>query len=165
MIEYKVATIDDLKEIISIKNKVKEKVIEENLPIWQNGYPQDELLEEDIEKGYGRIIVVDKQIVSYASYYPALYDYDRGTFPIDDVMSFGRIMTKVTETKKGYATFLVKNMIDEAREKKIPGFGILVDSFNKKALSIYLKFGFKYIKTSTFPWAVLDVYYLDLLNE
>ena len=39
--------------------------------------------------------------------------------------------------------------------------GILVDNFNKKALNIYLKFGFKYLKTSQFPWAVLDVYYLE----
>lgn len=165
MMEYKVAILDNLEEIISIKNKVKEQIIEENLLIWQNGYPQDELLHEDIEKGFGRVIVVDEQIVAYASYYPALYDYDPGTFPIDDVMSFGRIMTKVTERNKGYASFLVKSMLDEARQNKIPGFGILVDSFNKKALSIYIKSGFKYIRTSSFPWAVLDVYYLDFSDE
>lgn len=162
---YKVATFDDLDEIISIKNDVKEKVIKENLPIWQNGYPQDELIKEDIENNFGRILVVDGRIVSYATYHPAMYEYDKGTFPNDEVMSFGRVMTKVSETKKGFATTLIEKMIEETKEKKIPGLGILVDDFNKKALNIYLKFGFKYLKTSSFPWAILDVYYLDLSNE
>ena len=119
------------------------------------------LLEEDIINGYGRIVVVDNEIVAYASYYPAIYDYDKGTFPNDDVMSFGRIMTKVGHTNKGYCSFLVDQMIKETREKKIPGMGILVDEFNKKALSIYIKHGFKRIGVGTFPWAVLDIYYLS----
>lgn len=162
---YKVAKKEDLSEIILMKNDVKEKVIKENLPIWQNGYPQDELIDEDIDNGFGRVLVVDNEIVSYATYHPALYEYDKGTFPIDDVMSFGRVMTKVTKTKQGFATKLIEEMIKETKEKKIPGLGILVDDFNKKALNIYLKFGFQYLKTSEFPWAVLDVYYLDLSNE
>lgn len=162
---YKIAKKEHLDEIIKMKNEVKQKVIEEQLPIWQNGYPQDELLFEDIELGYGRIIEVNGNIVAYASFYPALYDYDPGTFPNDHVMSFGRIMTKVSERNKGYASALIKEMIEETKKKNLPGMGILVDDFNKKALSIYLKFGFKYIGTGTFPWAVLDIYYLTFSNE
>lgn len=162
---YKIATLDDLNEIIKMKNDVKKKVIEENLPIWQNGYPQDELIKEDIENDFGRIIVVDNEIVSFATYHPASYEYDNGTFPCDDVMSFGRVMTKVNKTKHGYASILIDEMIKETKEKGYSGLGILVDSFNKKALSIYIKHGFRYLKTSPFPWAVLDVYYLDFDNE
>lgn len=162
---YQIATKSSLDEIISLKNDVKKKVIEEQLPIWQNGYPEDELIIEDIEKGYGRVLIVDNQIVSYASYYPALYDYDPGTFPRDDIMSFGRVMTKVTETNKGYANSLIDEMIKETKQNNIPALGLLVDSFNKRALNIYLKKGFKYIRTDTFPWAVLDIYYLELSNE
>lgn len=162
---YQIAKKEHLNEILSIKNDVKEKVIKENLPIWQNGYPQDDLIEEDIENGFGRILIVNNEIVSYATYHPASYEYDKGTFPNDDVMSFGRVMTKVSQTKKGFATMLIEEMIKETKQKKIPGLGILVDDFNKKALNIYLKFGFKYLKTSSFPWAILDVYYLNLSNE
>lgn len=158
---YQVATFEHLNEIISMKNDVKKKVIEEKLPIWQNGYPEDDLIKEDIENGFGRIIIDNGEIVSYATYHPALYEYDPGTFPIDNVMSFGRVMTKVGKEKRGYASYLIDNMINETKRKMIPGMGILVDNFNKKALNIYLKFGFKYLKTSQFPWAVLDVYYLE----
>ena len=48
MITYNIATIDDLEEILILKNEVKQKVIDEQLPIWQNGYPQDELIKEYI---------------------------------------------------------------------------------------------------------------------
>lgn len=162
---YRVATISDYEEIIKMKNKVKQKVIDENLPIWQDGYPQDELIKEDIDNLFGRVVEVDGKIVSYATYHHASYEYDKGTFPCDEVMSFGRVMTDVNETKKGYASILIENMILETKKMDIPGMGILVDNFNKKALSIYLKHGFKYIKTEKFPWAILDVYYLDFENE
>lgn len=158
---YQIATFDHFEEIIKMKNNVKQKVIDEQLPIWQNGYPEDELIHEDIENGFGRIVIDNDEIVSYATYHPALYEYDLGTFPNDNVMSFGRVMTKVGREKRGYASYLIDCMIKETKEKKIPGMGILVDNFNKKALNIYLKFGFKYLKTSQFPWAVLDVYYLE----
>ena len=158
---YQVATVEHLNEIILMKNDVKQKVVDEKLPIWQNGYPEDDLIKEDIENGFGRIIIDNGEIVSYATYHPALYEYDPGTFPIDNVMSFGRVMTKVGKEKRGYASYLIDNMINETKRKMIPGMGILVDNFNKKALNIYLKFGFKYLKTSQFPWAVLDVYYLE----
>ena len=41
---YRTARIDEISEIISMKNKVKERVIKEGLPIWQNGYPLDEMI-------------------------------------------------------------------------------------------------------------------------
>ena len=42
MFTYRIATMEDYYEIIIMKNAVKQKVIDENLPIWQNGYPTDE---------------------------------------------------------------------------------------------------------------------------
>ena len=47
--EYKKAKISQLDEIIKLKNEVKQRVIKEGLPIWQNGYPLDEMIIEDIE--------------------------------------------------------------------------------------------------------------------
>ena len=162
---YKISTMENFEEIIIMKNAVKQKVIDEKLPIWQNGYPTDEIIKEDIENGYGRMIVVDGKIVSYATFHPALYEYDPGTFPTDELMSFGRVMTKVEETNKGYAYKLIENMIEETKQKGYIGLGILVDDFNKKALNLYLKFGFKYYGTGKFPWAVLDKYYLLFEDE
>lgn len=165
MSTYKIATMEDYDEIIIMKNAVKQKVIDENLPIWQDGYPNDEFIKEDIENNFGRILVVDNKIVSYATYHPCLYEYDSGTFPTDDLMSFGRVMTKVSETRKGYAYELISHIIEETKKKGYKGLGILVDDFNKKALNLYLKFGFKYCGTGKFPWAVLDKYYLLFKNE
>ena len=46
--KYLVATSKHLEEILIMKNKVKERVIKENLPIWKDGYPLDEMIKEDI---------------------------------------------------------------------------------------------------------------------
>ena len=53
---YRKATNDDIINIIAMKNKVKQRIIEENLPIWLNGYPLDELIKEDIENNEGRVV-------------------------------------------------------------------------------------------------------------
>lgn len=165
MINYRIASLVDLENILEIKKEVKKKISSDKLLIWQNNYPSDDLLKEDIENGFGRILEVDDKIVSYASLYPCSYEYDSKTFYSDELMSFGRIMTKVSEVNKGYATSLIEHLIQEVKEKKYPGLGILVDNFNEKALNIYKKFGFKYCGTSNFPWAVLDKYCLKFNDE
>ena len=165
MIEYLVPTLKDLQEIIIIKNQVKEEVIKENLPIWLDGYPDDELIKEDVVTKNARILKDDNEIVCYASYHLASIEYDEDTFPINPIMSFGRLMTKVSMRKKGYAKRLISEMIQETKEKGYLGIGILVDDFNEKALNLYFEFGFKYLKTKQFPWAVLDVYMLEFKNE
>ena len=46
-----------------MKNRVKKRIINENLPIWLNGYPTDELLEEDVLNNYGRVVEIDSKII------------------------------------------------------------------------------------------------------
>lgn len=46
---------------------------------------------------------------------------------------------------KGVATQLLKVAIAEARKKKIPAVGLLVDKGNPTAESLYLKCGFRYV--------------------
>ena len=57
--KYLVATSKHLEEILIMKNKVKERVIKENLPIWKDGYLLDEMIKEDIAHSEGRIIQID----------------------------------------------------------------------------------------------------------
>ena len=75
IMEYKKATLNDLSQIISMKDAVKDRVIKENLPIWKNGYPQDFLIKEDIVNNKARIILIDNEIVAYAAFCHASEDY------------------------------------------------------------------------------------------
>ncbi len=155
---YKTATIRDLEYIIQMKNEVKQRIIQKNLPIWLEDYPTDDLIKEDIEHGFGRIILEDQEIVGYASLYPAISDYPSQTFSEEDLFSFGRVMVKYEG--RHFASYLVDSMIEEIRKMKKRGIGILVDACNEAAVRLYKKYGFSKIGERQFPYAYLDIYEL-----
>ncbi len=154
---YRKTTQQDLDIVIALKNQVKQRVIEQDLAIWQDGYPQDQLIADDFAHGFGRVVEVDGQIVAYAAFYPAESDYPKDTFKSNNVMSFGRVMVADGFVGKGFASFLVQNMIDEARHLGYEGVGILVDDFNERATRLYYRKGFVKEGRNIFPWAELDI--------
>lgn len=155
--KYLKANISQLDEIINLKNEVKERVIKENLPIWKNGYPLDEMIIEDINNQEGRIIVIDNQIVAYSCFHHAEKEYGKGVFKKDNVQSFGRLMVSDKYVGKHIGDYLVKSMIEEAKSLGVEGMGILVDECNKKAYSLYKKYGFEKEGAQQFPYAYLDI--------
>ena len=155
--KYLVATSKHLEEILIMKNKVKERVIKENLPIWKDGYPLDEMIKEDIAHSEGRIIQIDNEIVGYAHFHHCSKEYDLGTFKKDNIQCFGRVMVKDGYVGKHIGDFLIKSMIEEAKKLNVEGVGILVDACNIKAYSLYLKHGFKKEGEDQFPFAYLDI--------
>ncbi|MDE5856615.1 MAG: GNAT family N-acetyltransferase [Anaeroplasmataceae bacterium] len=155
---YRIAEHKDLEEIIQMKNEVKKRIIEENLPIWLDGYPFDEMILEDIEKGYGRVIEEDEKIVGYACFHPAEVEYPPHTFKKENLQSFGRVMVKEGFVGKHYGSYLVKSMIEEAKLMNVEGLGILADACNTKAVRLYEKYGFQKEGSGQFPYAYLDIY-------
>ena len=155
---YRKAVEKDLEEVIFIKNKVKERIIKQGLPIWKNGYPLDSFLEEDIMHGEARIIELDGKVVAYSCFLPTEKEYDSDVFQRDNLYSFGRIMVADGYTGKGVGDFLVKSMIEETKTLGANGMGILVDSCNKIAVNLYQKHGFKKEGEREFPFAYLDIY-------
>ena len=89
--KYEVATLNDLNEIIEMKNKVKERIVKENLPIWKDGYPLDSMIIDDINSKEGRIIRINDEIVAYSCFHHASKEYGSGVFKNDNVQSFGRV--------------------------------------------------------------------------
>lgn len=155
--EYKKAKMSQLEEIIKLKNEVKQRVIKEGLPIWQNGYPLDEMIVEDIENEEGRIVIIDNKIVAYSCFHHAIKEYGKGVFKKDNVQSFGRLMVSDLCVGKHVGDFLVRSMIEESKTLGVEGMGILVDECNIKAYSLYKKYGFKKEGAQQFPYAYLDI--------
>lgn len=163
--EYKKATIDNLKEILVMKNLVKLRVEKENLPIWKNGYPKDNLIEEDIINNRARIIMIDNEIVGYAAFHHASDDYEEGMFLKNNLQTFSRVMVKDNYVGKHIGDFLIKNLIKEAQTLDVNGLAIGVDSCNIKALNLYKKYGFKKEGEYNFTYAYLDLYSLYFEKE
>ena len=120
-----------------MKDEVKERIIKENLPIWKNNYPLNEMLQEDIYHGEGRVIVIDNKVVAYACFHKSEKEYEKGMFKKDNLMSFSRIMVCNEYVGKHIGDFLVKNMILESKSLNKNGLAIAVDACNIKALNLY----------------------------
>lgn len=158
--EYKIALIKDIDQIIQMKNEVKQRIVDENLPIWLNNYPLDEMIIEDINKKEGRIITIDNKVVAYAVFHHASVEYEKGTFKKDNLQCFGRVMVSNEYIHHHVGTFLISKMIEEAKTLNVDGMGLLVDSCNIKALNLYKKFNFVKEGENQFPFAYLDIYTL-----
>lgn len=156
--EYKIAEKSNIKEIIEMKNQVRERVIKEKLPIWKNGYPLDEMIYEDVNNKEARIVVINQEIVAYACFHSAIKEYGKGIFKKDNLYSFSRVMVKDGFTGKHIGDFLISHLIEEAKKLDVEGMGILVDACNIKAVSLYRKHHFIKEGEKEFPFAYLDIY-------
>ena len=163
--KYRKATFQDLKEILIMKTDVKQRIKDEQLPIWLDGYPSDDLIQSDIENGFGRVVEDEEMLVGYACFHKDIEEYPIKTFLKDHLMSFGRVMVKTGFTGKHYGAYLIESMIKEAKSLGANGIGILVDSCNKRALCLYQKYGFTKEGSKQFPFAFLDVYSLYFGNR
>lgn len=151
----------DFEEIIEMKNRVKQRIISKNLPMWLNGYPNDEYILDDLNNNYGRIIKIENKIVGYAAFYSSISEYDGELNDIDDRYSFGRVMVDDGYTGLGIGKFLVSSMIAEAKTICNKGMLITGDDFNEIAINLYKKLGFKKIEEKQFSYAYLSVFKLD----
>ena len=158
---YREANINDYNQIIMMKNRVKERVIKENLPIWLNGYPLDEFIEDDIQNNFGRVIELNNKIVAYAAFHPAYIDYEDYIENIDNHYSYGRVMVDDGYTGLGIGKFLIKSMLNEAINLKQKGMIIAADDCNLKAVNLYKSMGFVKINEIQFPYAYLSIYKLE----
>ena len=152
---YRKPNINEIPEILSMKHRVKQRVLDSGLPMWLNGYPLDEMLVEDIELGEARVVELDGKVVAYAHYCHASKEYDNGTFKKDNLQTFGRVMVDDGYTGKHIGDFLVKSMIEEAKTLNVEGLCITADDFNIKAVNLYKKYGFIKEGEQQFPYAYL----------
>ena len=154
---YRMATKNDYEYIIAMKERVKRRVVEQNLPIWQNGYPTNDMIEEDINCNEARVIEENGKIIAYAAFYHAEKDYGKGVFLKDNLQCFGRLMVDDGYVGKHVGDYLVQQLISEARTLPVDGMGVLVDDCNLKAVNLYKKHGFKKESERQFPYAYLSV--------
>ena len=157
---YRTATKNDLNNIINMKNRVKQRIINQNLPIWLNGYPLDEFIVDDITNNYGRVVEIDGKIAAYSLFCPSNIEYEDYLDDYDNHYSFGRVMVDDNFLGMGVGRFLINNMILEAKSLMQKGMIITADDCNIKAVNLYKSFGFIKVMEFQFPYAYLSVFRL-----
>ena len=58
-IEFRKTTLADVPAVMKIINEAKRLLASADSPQWQNGYPNEETIRQDIEKTWSYVLVVD----------------------------------------------------------------------------------------------------------
>ena len=156
---YCFASEKDIYTCNSLKKEVIARLNSLNLPLWNEEYPSDELIKEDIESGRGRIILNDEdEIIAYASVAPSIEEFNEEVFLHSNLLAISRLMVKTGCENQGIATYFIKQIIDEAKTKGYKGIGIMVHPINERAIKLYKKLGFKFEQRKQYFYGEYDTY-------
>ncbi len=107
--EIRMAYPNEIKRIMEIIQDAKESLAQRQVDQWQDGYPDEEIIFEDILESRGYVAVEDQEVVAYAAVYKgneAAYNeiYD-GKWEHDNYMyvTFHRVAVAKEAAGKGVA--------------------------------------------------------------
>ena len=97
---------------------------------WQNGYPNEQTVHDDITNGYANVLVDNNVIIAYAAIIfdvePAYNNIKGRWLTNDDYVVVHRVATSNAVKRKGVATNLFKMVEDLCIEQKV--YSIKVDT-------------------------------------
>ena len=97
---------------------------------WQNGYPNEQTIHDDISNGYGYVLVENEVVITYAAIIfgiePAYNELKGKWLSYDDYAVVHRVAVANSEKGKGIATRLFKLIEDMCIEQNV--FSIKVDT-------------------------------------
>lgn len=150
--EYLKAKEIDIEQCQKLKKEVIARLDKSGLHIWDEEYPSDELIKEDILFSNARVIKEKDEIIAYACFDEAVKEFGENVFKEDNLYSFSRLMVKSGFTGKHVATFLINSMLKEMKDLGADGCGVLVHPINKVAIKMYERLGFNLEETKIYPY-------------
>ena len=155
---FRKATVSEISQIWNIIQQAIERRKNDGSQQWQDGYPNETVIQQDIAKGIGYILTDDNTIVGYAAILfndePA-YEHLKGTWLTnDDFAVVHRVAISDDYLGKGLAQKIFLFTEDLALENNI--FSIKVDTNfdNIPMLKIFEKLGYTYCGEVTFRGGV-----------
>ena len=97
--EYLKANINDIEECQILKNEIVNELNESGLHIWDDEYPSDNLIKEDILNSNGRIIKENNKIIAYASIDSVINEFQENVFKEENLYSFALPYSDETSEK------------------------------------------------------------------
>lgn len=161
---YRKAFLNDLKEVLDIKNNIIKDYKKNNIDFWNESYPSDELIKEDILSKGVRLLInkENNEILGYVHICDPLIEFDNFyPFKTNNLYYFGRFMIKLNYEKQNLGSIFLAFIINEIKSFNIyKGIGIMVDPKNINAIKLYLKNNFKFIETKQYEFGPYSTYEL-----
>ncbi|MCG7280862.1 GNAT family N-acetyltransferase [Chryseobacterium taklimakanense] len=147
-IKFRKATQDDADKIWKILQQAIERRRRDGSLQWQNGYPNPETVNSDIEKQIGYVLTENDRVVAYCAVLlndePAYENIEGKWLSDGDFNVVHRVAVSDEVAGKGYATEIFRRIEDFSRQNGI--FSVKVDTNfdNAAMLHILKKLGYSY---------------------
>jgi ribosomal protein S18 acetylase RimI-like enzyme len=146
------STLQDVPSIMTIINDAKAYLASQNIDQWQNGYPNEEQVKNDIEKEESYVVVNDENQVMATSMFtlrkePTYRVVIDGKWIVPEEETYGvihRLAIKKEYRKLGLATFLFDEFHQQLKNKNIKSLKIDTHEENLGMQSLIKKLGYQY---------------------
>ena len=145
------STNKDIPRILEIIDDAKALLKSLNINQWQNGYPNQEQIENDIKNNESYVVIKDDKIIATTMYttrkeptYKEIFD---GNWILNEDEKYGvihRLATAKEVRKQGIAEFIFKELHKKLKEKYIQSLKIDTHEENFGMQSLIKKLGYQY---------------------
>ena len=149
--KIRLSKIEDIPEIMMIIEDAKAYLASQNIDQWQNGYPNEKQIENDILKTESYVVVNDENQIMATSMFTTnpepTYKVIDGNWLVDETKIYGvihRMAIKKEFRKFGLATFLFDEFHQQLKDKNIASLKIDTHEENLGMQSLIKKLGYTY---------------------
>jgi len=147
---FRLSRLEDIKSIMEIINKGKEKLNKENIEQWQDGYPNEESIINDIKNTYSYVLVEENIIIGTVaisfdgeSTYNKIYNGSWITTN-EPYAVMHRVAVDINSKIKGKGRLLIENTEKLCKDKNINSIKIDTHEQNISMQNLLINNGFKY---------------------
>lgn len=153
-VTLRIAMPEDTSAIWAILSAAIERRKADGSNQWQDGYPNEEVIANDIAHQYGYVLTEDNEILGYAALLinnePA-YEAIKGKWLTNaDFIVFHRVAISSDHLGRGLAKFLLQKIEEIAHNKGILSLRADTNFDNALMLHLFEKLGYKYCGEVTF---------------
>ncbi len=148
MMNIRAANINDIKSILEIIKQAQNYFNENGIDQWQNDYPNEKIIKEDILKSVSYVILEDEKII--ATFMSAIEEdvsykeiYDGNWINQDEYAVIHRIAVNNNYKGKGVVAFAVKYVTEKVQKENIKSIRIDTHEDNRSMRKALEKNGFK----------------------
>lgn len=146
--QFKKAELAQISEIWTIMEAAIQRRKEEGSEQWQDGYPNPEVLRNDIEKGQGFVLVAQEQLVGYCALLindePQYASIEGRWLSHADFVVFHRVAISPLWLGQGCAKVMLGFIEAFARKNKIYSIKADTNFDNFAMMSLFDKLGYSY---------------------
>lgn len=147
-IDFRVATLRDYTDCVNIINLARKQMMESGLHQWNEGYPSEDDILNDINNGVARVLTIDRKIAVYGAVIlngePRYENLDGKWLTNGNYYVIHRFATHPDLQREGYAQKFIKSVKGLCEVECVPSIKLDTHAKNFKMINLLSSMGFCY---------------------